>query len=139
MGHITSAPGIGFPNTTNSAYIYGPDVRMRSQQPPISTTSQGSVAFDTSAKYMVPANIYRLTLTTAPAWASAQIVQGMDVRRIIGGWWPIIGGVLGERKLIDALISNLALPALTLMDGVLIDTAPGTLGTLEALTVDDVG
>jgi hypothetical protein len=137
-GRITNDPAIGFPGNNNSGYVYGVDVRVRSQQPPLTFTSQGSVVFDTDAKYMVPANMYTLTLTTAPAWSSSQVVVGMDTRRIVGAWWPIVSGQLGERRLIDALVFNMFLAGLTLMDGVLITTTPGTLGTLEAKTVDDV-
>ena len=136
IAYQTAGGSIGLPTQAQTGSLYGVDVQVRSQQPPLSWTSQGSTAFDTDIKYEVPANRYRLLLTSYPQWATANVVQGVDVRRIIGGWWPIVGGNVGERRPIDAIDFNMVLPGLTMMDGVLVQCYPGTIGSLEAFTVD---
>ena len=136
---LFSASGsLGMPATQDNGGTYGIDVRLRAQARPITWTSAGSVAFDSEAVYMVPANRYVLTLTTIPQWQTATLVGAVDVRNIPGFWQPIISGSYGAQGRLDNPITSMYLPGRQLMDGVIVKAYPGTLGTLEAFTVDDV-
>lgn len=128
----------GMPANWNNGAIYGVDVRLRSQNRPLTWTAvDDAIAFDTEAAYMVPANRYVLTLTNTPQWTEATVIGGVDVRRVVGFWLPVISGAQGQQGRIDSPTSQLALPGWQLMDGVLIQCYPGTTGTLQAFTVDD--
>lgn len=134
---VTASASIGYPTNTDPNGVYGIDVRLRAQARPITWTSVGSIAFDSEIIWNTPANRYVLTLTTIPQWQTASLVVGVDVRRIPGFWMPILQGSYGQQGRIENTIDTFSLPGWQLMDGVLIKAYPGTLGTLEAFTVDD--
>lgn len=135
--YSNSPPGAIPANWQNDG-IYGVDVRVRSQQRPLSWTLQASTPFTETLKWVQSANRYRVTLTTIGEWASARLVAGEDTRRILGGWWAISDGYKSQRYYLDAPQADLTLPSLPLMDGLLLDTGPGSAGTVDAYTVDDL-
>jgi hypothetical protein len=128
---------IGMPGSPQNGYVYGVDVRMRSQNRPLTWEAGASQAFTTEVLYMVPANRYTVEFTVTPQWQTAVNTAAGDVRRVTGFWMPIVGGVKGERRVIDATNFMLSLPGWQLMDGVLLNCYPGTVGTIQAWTVDD--
>ena len=136
-GWNTNAAAIGFPTNVVSGEVFGCDALIQAQAPPAMYTSAGATTYNDSLKWAVAANRYRLTITTPVQWASAQLVQGEDVRRVVGFWQPYLADGLGPRYPIDALNVTLQMPDRSLMQGLLLDTFPGSAGTVEAFTVDD--
>lgn len=134
---FSTSGSLGLPSNQDNGGTYGVDVRLRAQARPVTYTSNGSVAFDTEAVWMTPANLYKLTLTTIPQWSTRTAVLGVDAARVAGFWQPILNGAYGQNGRIDNASSDLFLPGKQLMDGVLIRAYPGTIGTLEAFLVDD--
>lgn len=139
IGYQSASGAIGLPATGNTGQCYGIDVQLRSQNRPLQWTSVGSIAFDTEIVWNTPANRYVLTLTTIPQWSARQTVAGVDATRVVGFWQPILAGSYGQNGRIDNAVSQFSLPGWQLMDGILIRTYPGTVGTLEGFLVDDVG
>lgn len=136
VGCSTVAGTIGFPSTRQPGSVFGVDARVRAQAPPATYTSAGTTSYSDSLKWAVAANRYRLQITTPVQWASAQVVQGEDVRRVVGFWQPYLADGLGPRFPIDALNVTLQLPDRSLMQGLLLDTFPGSAGLVEAFTLD---
>lgn len=135
-GRSTTAGSIGFPATRQPGSVFGVDARIRSEAPPATYTTADTTTYNGSLKWAVPANRYRLTITTPVQWQTAQIVQGEDVRRVVGFWQPYLADGLGPRFPIDALNVTLQLPDRSLMQGLLLDTFPGSAGNVEAFTLD---
>lgn len=134
--YSNSPPGI--PTNFQNDGIYGVDVRLRSQNRPLQwEAAETPVAFDTEILHMVPGNRYTLEFSVTPQWQTAVTTAAGDVRRVAGFWMPIVGGVKGERRVIDATNFMLSLPGWQLMDGVLLNCYPGTVGTIQSWTVDD--
>lgn len=135
-GCSSTAGAVGFPATRQPGSIFGVDARIRTQAPAQTWTSVATTSYSDSLKWVQPANRYRVNITTVVQWQTAQVVQGVDVRRVVGFWQPFLNGYLLERKPIDALQVDLMLPDRSLMDGLLLDTFPGSAGTAEAFTLD---
>jgi hypothetical protein len=135
-GCSTTAGSIGFPATRQPGSVFGVDARIRTTAPAQTWTSAGSTAYNDTLKLTTPANRYRLNLTTVVQWQTAKVVEGVDIRRVVGFWQPFLDGYLLERKPIDALQFDMMLPDRGLMDGLLLDTFPGSAGTVEAFVLD---
>lgn len=135
-GWATATSTIGHPNNAITAEVFGVDALVQTQAPPASWTSVATTSYSDSLKWAQPANRYRINITTPVQWQTAKIVEGVDVRRVVGFWQPFLDGYLLERKPIDALQIDLMLPDRSLMDGLLLDTFPGSEGTAEAFTLD---
>lgn len=122
----------GFPNNKYDGYILSPDAELSGFLPTASWTLVDTTSYTNDLKWPVPADKYRLNVTTVVQWRQANTVQGEDIRRVIGAWWPIADGFKGQRLLIDAPKSELAQPNGRRMDGLLLDTGAGSAGTVEA-------
>jgi hypothetical protein len=128
----TAAPSPGFPDTSSNDYVAGIDLEFSGFLPSGSWEKVAETTYDGTLKWVQPADKYRLNVTTIVQWKQAQTVEGEDIRRVIGAWWPYVDGFKGQRFLIDAPKSELAQPNGRRMDGLLLDTGSGSAGTVEA-------
>lgn len=126
----TNSPG--YPDQLYDSQILPVDAELSGFLPTASWTLVDTTSYTDSLKWTVPADKYRLNVTTVVQWASAKVVQSEDTRRVVGAWWPFADGYKGQRLLIDAPKSELAQPNGRRMDGLLLDTGVGSAGTVEA-------
>lgn len=121
------------PNTPTVQYLTGVDAEF-------TTTGGGSdyevvaeIDYNNAIKWGQAADRYLLDVTTIAGWETAKIVDGVDVRRIVGGWQPLSGSYQGKRFPIDSPHFLIELPNQARIQGVLVDTSPGSTGHLTAL------
>lgn len=96
-------------------------------------TVEAETDYSDAIKWEQEADRYLLDVTTIAQWDTAKVVEGVDVRRIVGGWQPLSGSYQGKRFPIDSPHAILELPGGGRMKGVLIDTSPGSAGHVQAL------
>lgn len=128
----TTAPSFGFPDLVDQGYLMAIDAEISGFLPTGSWESVGSTDYTETLKWGTPADRYRLTVTTIGEWKTAKVVEGLDVRRIVGFWTPLDGDYTGQRFAIDSPKTDLAQPNGKRMSGLLLDTGLGSAGTVEA-------
>lgn len=126
----TNTPG--YPNQAYDGYLLGVDAELSGFLPTASWSLVDTTSYTNSLKWNVPADKYRLHVATVVQWSTAATIQGEEVKRVIGAWFPFADGYKGQRMLIDAPKSELAQPNGRRMDGILLDTGTGSAGTVEA-------
>lgn len=129
----TDGGSIGFPSHRDNANLTGADAQVTVEDATGSYTVAAETDYDSTLKWDQPADKYRLVMSTITQWQTAVIVETKDVRRITGFWQPIYSDSLGKRFQIDSPTFEMIPPDGLRMDGLLLDTSPGSAGHVQAL------
>jgi len=121
------------PTSADALFIHGVDFRITTGGGPAEYEVVAETDYDSTLKWEQEADRYLLDVTTIKEWATAKLIEGIDVRRIIGGWQPLSGSYQGKRFPIDSPHFVLELPNQARINGLLLDTSPGSAGHIQAL------
>lgn len=129
----TPATVLGNPIYDGYNNATGIDAQVTVEASPGSYLVVDEIDYAETLKWTVAADKYRLVMSTITQWQTAKTVEGLDVRRIVGFWQPIYAGSLGKRFQVDSPTFDMIPPDNTRMDGLLLDTSPGSAGHVQAL------